>query len=67
MHTPRNHSTRTSTRTAASAFTLVELLVVIGIVSILLSLALPALAKAKIAAKQTLALSNLRQVGLSFQ
>lgn len=67
MHTPRNHSTRSIARTAASGFTLVELLVVIGIVSILLSLALPALAKAKIAAKQTLALSNLRQVGMSFQ
>jgi len=49
------------------AFTLIELLVVIGIVAILLSLALPALAKSKVAAKQAVALANLRQVGTTFE
>jgi prepilin-type N-terminal cleavage/methylation domain-containing protein len=49
------------------AFSLIELLIAIGIIGILISLALPALGKARFAARQTQGLANLRSVSISFE
>jgi prepilin-type N-terminal cleavage/methylation domain-containing protein/prepilin-type processing-associated H-X9-DG protein len=46
------------------AFTLIELLVVIAIIAILAAILFPVFAQAKLAAKKTASLSNIKQIGL---
>ena len=49
------------------AFTLIELLVVIAIIAILAAILFPVFAQAKLAAKKTKSLSNVKNIGTATQ
>lgn len=58
---------RGARRRRASGFTLIELLVVVAIIGILIAVLLPALGRARTAARITSTLANLRDIGIGMQ
>ncbi|MDP7347508.1 MAG: DUF1559 domain-containing protein [Phycisphaeraceae bacterium] len=61
----RNHHTTGSVLEPRSAFTLVELLIVIAMLSVLLALLLPAVGQAREKARQAVCSSHIRQIGVT--
>ncbi len=56
---------RLNTKSVSTGFTLIEVLVVISIISLLIAVLLPALQMARQASRQSMCLSNIRQISIS--
>src|SRR5262249_17738292 len=60
-----NRSRTHQSETLARGFTLIEMLMVIGIISLLAGLLLPALSRAKHSSRRTVCINNIRQINVA--
>ena len=65
LHSPAHKAEKSPSTRSRSGFTLIEVVVVVGIIALLLSLTFPALGTIRLSALNTKDLSQIRQMGLA--